>query len=97
MGVKITKDAFGKSISKVIPVIGAVVSGGMTLATFTPMCWKLKDHLSGLAIAFPASSTTHMAEPAVLTIEPVEIIEISSDEYKCRPTSSTTSSTPLQE
>lgn len=73
VGVKMTKDAFGKSISKAIPVIGAVVSGGMTLATFTPMCWKLKDHLSGLAIAFPTSSTTPTTEPEVVIIEPIEV------------------------
>lgn len=74
VGVKMTKDAFGKSISKAIPVIGAVVSGGMTLATFTPMCWKLKDHLSGLTIASPTSSTTSVIEPEVITVEPTESI-----------------------
>lgn len=73
VGVKMTKDAFGKSISKAIPVIGAVVSGGMTLATFTPMCWKLKDHLSGLVIAFPTSSTTSTVESEAIIIEPIEV------------------------
>ncbi len=48
IGVKMTKDIFAKSISKVIPVIGAVASGGLTYITFKPMANKLKKHLAGL-------------------------------------------------
>lgn len=33
------------SIWKVIPIIGGIVSGGITLATFLPMCNKLKERL----------------------------------------------------
>lgn len=33
------------SVWKVIPIIGGVVSGGITLATFLPMCNKLKNRL----------------------------------------------------
>ncbi|MDR2478157.1 MAG: hypothetical protein LBD48_02455 [Treponema sp.] len=33
------------SIWKVIPIIGGVVSGGITMATFLLMCNKLKDRL----------------------------------------------------
>ncbi|WP_236579726.1 hypothetical protein [Streptomyces sp. HM190] len=31
LGIKMTKDSFAKSVSKAIPVVGAVVSGGLTL------------------------------------------------------------------
>lgn len=55
LGVKITKDIFAKSVSKTIPIIGGIVSGGITLATFAPMCLKLKDHLAGLEVADPKS------------------------------------------
>lgn len=41
IGVKMTKDVFAKSVSKAIPVIGAVASGGLTAATFLPMSKKL--------------------------------------------------------
>jgi hypothetical protein len=34
-----------KSIWKAIPIIGGLVSGGITLATFLPMCGKLKERL----------------------------------------------------
>lgn len=55
LGVKMTKDIFAKGISKAIPVIGAVISGSITLATYTPMCLKLKDYLAKLEIANPAT------------------------------------------
>ncbi len=48
-----TKDIFAKGVSKVIPFIGGVISGGITLATYAPMCLKLKDYLAGLEVANP--------------------------------------------
>lgn len=44
-GVQITKNTFAKGVSKVIPVIGAVVSGGLTLASMLPMGNHLLDTL----------------------------------------------------
>lgn len=43
IGVKITKQSIGKSITKVVPVIGGVISGGLTYMTFRPMGNKLAD------------------------------------------------------
>lgn len=37
IGFKITKQSIGKSITKVVPVIGGVISGGLTYMTFKPM------------------------------------------------------------
>ena len=42
-GVKMTKSVFAKGISKVVPVIGGVVSGGLTMATMIPMGNRLAD------------------------------------------------------
>ncbi|MGC5412430.1 hypothetical protein ACPXCX_53585, partial [Streptomyces sp. DT225] len=53
LGVSMTKQTFAKSVSKAVPVVGAVVSGGFTFATFLPMAKRLKKHLSGLEIAEP--------------------------------------------
>lgn len=36
-GVSVTKSTFAKGISKVVPVVGGVVSGGITLASMLPM------------------------------------------------------------
>ncbi|MFD4239040.1 hypothetical protein [Streptomyces sp. NPDC058542] len=54
LGVEMTKQTFAKSVSKAIPLVGAVVSGGLTFATFRPMSRRLKTHLSGLELAKPA-------------------------------------------
>lgn len=51
LGIKMTKDVFAKSVSKVIPIIGGVASGGLTYATYKPMAMKLRNHLSTLKFA----------------------------------------------
>ncbi|MEK4710673.1 bacteriochlorophyll 4-vinyl reductase [Bacillus sp. FSL R10-2780] len=45
IGVKVTKDSFAKGISKVIPVVGGVVSGGLTFASMTKMGNRLSKSL----------------------------------------------------
>ncbi|MFG2722074.1 hypothetical protein ACGFW5_27870 [Streptomyces sp. NPDC048416] len=54
LGVQMTKQSFAKAVSKAIPLVGAVVSGGLTLATFLPMAKRLKKHLAGLPLAEPS-------------------------------------------
>jgi len=51
IGVKMTKEIFAKSVGKAIPVIGAVVSGGLTFAFFKPMSIKLRKYLATLPVA----------------------------------------------
>ncbi|WP_111928698.1 hypothetical protein [Clostridium tertium] len=48
LGVKMTKDIFAKGVSKVIPIVGGVASGGLTYVTYKPMAYKLKKHLETL-------------------------------------------------
>ena len=44
-GVSVTKNTFAKGVSKVIPVVGGVVSGGITLASMLPMGNRLSNTL----------------------------------------------------
>ena len=44
-GAKMTKEVFAKGVSKAVPIIGGVVSGGITLATMLPMGTRLTDAL----------------------------------------------------
>ena len=53
LGVQMTKQTFAKAVSKAVPIVGAVVSGGLTLATYLPMAKRLKKHLSGLELTKP--------------------------------------------
>ena len=45
IGIKLTKDGFAKSVSKIIPLIGAPISAGVTYWTYKPMAKRLKKHL----------------------------------------------------
>jgi len=51
IGVKMTKQIFAKGVGKIIPVIGAVASGGITYALFKPMSLRLKRYLASLPTA----------------------------------------------
>lgn len=45
VGVKVTKDSFAKSVTKAIPVVGGVVSGGMTWVVLDTQSKRLMRHL----------------------------------------------------
>lgn len=45
IGINLTKSSFAKGVSKVIPFVGGVISGGLTLATFRPSAKKLQKKL----------------------------------------------------
>lgn len=45
IGMKITKKTVEKTITKAVPVVGGVVSGGLTFVTFRPMGHRLADTL----------------------------------------------------
>lgn len=53
LGVRMTKDIFAKSVSKIVPVIGGVTTGALTFVTFKPNAVKLKKKLSELPISDP--------------------------------------------
>ena len=45
IGIKLTKESFAKGLGKVVPVLGGVISGGLTYATFKPGAKTLKKTL----------------------------------------------------
>ena len=73
VGVKVTKDTFAKSVSKFVPVVGGLVSGGLTYATFRPGAKSLQKYLASLpaATGLPEDETTDKK----IVIEEVDIIE----------------------
>ena len=48
IGVHVTKQGFAKTVSKVVPVVGGVVSGGLTFASLTVGSRKLMKQLREL-------------------------------------------------
>lgn len=48
IGVQVTKQSFAKTVSKVVPVVGGVVSGGLTFVTLSTQSKRLMKHLREL-------------------------------------------------
>lgn len=48
LGIQMTKGIFAKGAAKLVPIVGGVLSGGLTFSTFLPMTKRLKKHLSSL-------------------------------------------------
>lgn len=53
IGVRVTKQVFADTVASAIPVAGAVLSGGLTLAMFKPCCYKLRKCLEGYKLCDP--------------------------------------------
>jgi hypothetical protein len=53
LGVRMSKTLFAHGVAKVVPVVGAVLSGGLTLGTFLPMSRRLQKHLASLELTRP--------------------------------------------
>lgn len=72
---KMNKKIFASGVSKMIPVIGAVTSGGLTFITFKPMTNKLKKHLESLPIAdidFYKDQSSFDSDEVVIDISDIE-------------------------
>ncbi len=65
--VKMTKEVFAGFFKKSIPVVGGVIGGGITYATFKPCCERLRDTLKDTRLSNP-------------NVKDEEIIEIVNEE-----------------
>ena len=52
IGVKVTKSTVAKGVSKVIPVIGGVISGGLNFASMMPMANRLQKALDSASFGY---------------------------------------------
>ncbi len=53
IGVKLTKQAFSRVISKAIPFISGFISGGISWIAFSVMSKRLRNHLEDLRLSNP--------------------------------------------
>lgn len=70
LGVKMNKDIFAKGVGKIIPGLGAVLSGGLTYATYRPLAIRLRDYLETLP-----TSDINFTEEEVNDVDFTEILE----------------------
>lgn len=52
-GVRMTKEVFAGFFKKAIPVVGGIIGGGITYATFKPCCYRLKNTLKDTELSNP--------------------------------------------
>lgn len=52
IGIKVTKSTVAKSVSKAIPVLGGVVSGGLNFASMMPMAKRLQSTLDSASFGY---------------------------------------------
>ena len=64
LGVNLTKQTFAKGASRVVPVVGGFVSGGITYASFKPGAERLRRYLRSL----PLSGIDEQVYPDVAAI-----------------------------
>ena len=48
IGISVTKQGFTKTMSKILPLIGGVISGGMTFVSLQTQANRLRQHLRQL-------------------------------------------------
>lgn len=48
IGIKLTKESFEKALSKLVSVLGGIVSGSLSWVTFSAMANRRDMHLSAL-------------------------------------------------
>lgn len=77
LGVSMTKKLFASGVAKAIPVIGAALSGGLTLSTFLPMSKRLQKHLASLELTKPGHRAPERAtdEEVFDTSGPQELVD----------------------
>lgn len=65
LGVNLTKQTFAKTASKVVPVIGGAISGGMTYMAYKPGAERLRRYLRSL----PTSGIDETLYPDIIATE----------------------------
>jgi len=82
-GVKMTKDVFAGFFKKAIPVVGGVIGGGLTFATFKPCCYRLKDALMDTMLSNPENHVATEEENAVFeAIKKGVVIDLDADDIR---------------
>lgn len=82
-GVKMTKEVFAGFFKKAIPVVGGVIGGGLTYATFKPCCEKLRNVLKDTMLSNPnyradvkTDDIAEDIEEGIIDVSPEEIVVV---------------------
>jgi len=89
IGVKVTKSTVAKGVSKAIPVIGGVISGGLNFASMMPMANRLQTALDSATFGYTEEDLAKdIIEIESITLEDSETedapVVVSSEEVKAK-------------
>jgi hypothetical protein len=70
VGIKMTKQIFADGVAKVVPLIGGVVTGGLSYASFKPCANKLKKSFMELPLSDP--EFYKKGEPLIIDVDATE-------------------------
>lgn len=70
VGIKMTKQIFADGVAKVVPVIGGVVTGGLSYVSFKPCAQKLKKSIMELPLSDPEFYKKY--ESVIIDVEATE-------------------------
>ena len=79
-GAKMTKDIYAKGVSKAIPVVGGIASGGITLASMRPMGIRLVDSFDEAVFDYTEEDFDNDFDEAVNIIEADVTVEDTTTE-----------------
>lgn len=82
LGQKMVKATFAKGVSKAVPILGGAISGGLTLATFKPMAYRLQKHLSTMAHMSPEEFAKYEASIDIDVDESVTVDKMIDLEFE---------------
>ena len=75
-GVRLTKSLFTGAIKKAIPVVGGVVGGGITFASFKPCCVRLQKTLQDTMLSNPDHVSSAEEDAIVESIFTGTVIDV---------------------
>ena len=79
-GVTLTKSIFAGAVKKVIPVVGGVVGGGITYATFKPCCNRLKNALQDTMLSNPKHTSSTEEDSLFADIMSGQVVDVDYEE-----------------
>ncbi len=74
-GQHMTKEVFAGFFKKSIPVVGGIVGGGLTFATFKPCCDKLKASLQDTLLSNPNHVETEEEKEIIIEAEVQDVVD----------------------
>jgi hypothetical protein len=76
LGQKMTKQVFANGVSKVVPVVGGVITGGLSYVTYKPCMRKLKKEFRELSLSDPE---VYKNQEVIIDVDYTETIDESDN------------------